>query len=47
MVMKLIDPGQNGLSAIEYGTITALGSTPATFTLVATFAGSPVIAPVL
>ncbi len=44
---EAIDPGQNGLSAIEYGTITALGSTPATFTLVATFAGSPVIAPVV
>ena len=38
------DPGQNGLSAVEYGAITALGSTPATFSLVATFAGSPTIA---
>lgn len=41
---EAVDPSQNGLNALAYGAMTALGSTPASFTLVATFTGAPTIA---
>ena len=38
------EPGQNGLSAVAYSPIKALGATPVDANLVATFQGAPVIA---
>jgi len=40
-------PELNSLSAIEYGAITELGSTPVDFTLTAAFSGAPVMADVV